>query len=144
MSDIYKAPKSELNTSKYHSLIERLLKEQSMPLAIFAVLLGTLGTLVLLSFARGIIPLYVYVIPGFIAGILVKFMGRPVTASYRVIPGLLSGVIVSIWVSLGGISIYTFLLPLLNILCCLAVSRRRLNYEEEKALYKYRHGLVKL
>ncbi|WNZ54691.1 hypothetical protein QT397_17595 [Microbulbifer sp. MKSA007] len=144
MNDIYKAPKSELNTSKYHSLIERLLKEQSMPLSIFAVLLGTFSTLVLLSFARSIIPLYVYVIPGFIAGILVKFMGRPVTASYRVIPGLLSGVIVSIWVSLGGISIYIFLLPLLNILCCLAVSRRRLNYEEEKALYKYRHGLVKL
>ncbi|QFT55249.1 hypothetical protein [Microbulbifer sp. THAF38] len=143
MNENYKSPKSDLEVSPSHALISRLLKEQSLLLSLFAVLLGALGTLIALSFARGIIPLYVYVIPGFVAGILVKFMGRPVTVKYRLIPGLFCGLIVSLWVSLGGISIYTFLLPLLNVLCCLAVSRRRLSYDEERALYKFRNGLIK-
>lgn len=144
MSDLYKAPQSELEVSESHVTISRLLSEQNMLLSIIAVLVGALGTMVLFSFASGIIPLYVYVIPGFVAGILVKFLGRPVTTKYRLIPGLFCGLIVSLGVSLEGISIYTFLLPFLNVLACLAISRRRLNYEEDKALYKFRNGLIKV
>lgn len=144
MNDVYKSPESNLEVDKYQSLVIKLLKEQSIILALLSAVFGTVAMLVALSLAPGIVPLFVFVLPGLVSGILIKLLGRPIKLVYRFVPSLICGVIVLVWFSLDGVTIHTVLLPFLNILACLAISRRNLNYEEEKAIYKYKHGLIKL
>ena len=144
MENIYKPPDANLEKDRYALLVKTLFKQQSMLAGLLSAFSGSLSTLLALSFAGGFVPLYVFVVPGFVAGILVRLLGRPVTVLYRALPSLLAGLIVFIWLSLGSLQILDGLISLLNVLFCAAVSRRGLDYEERQALYRYRQGLIKL
>lgn len=139
--DVYSTPKSELEIDKYQSIVDKLSREESYILSIFAAVLGTVLGILVLANIPGRAPLLVFALPAFLAGLAVRYIGRPISIGCRVLCSLLAGGITFAALAVSGITIASITVGFLGSLACLAVCRRSLTYEQEKALYRLRHNI---
>lgn len=139
--NVYAAPGSNLEQiSRDEDLLRTLKRQQSVILGIVISFAGTIAILEVLARTVGYIPMFAFLIPGFVVGGLVKLLARPFTLVARLIPGLIVASIVFIYFSVSVFTLYSVFLPFLNLLITLALSRRLMSYEQESALYRRRLG----
>lgn len=86
-------------------------------------------------------PLLVFVLPAFFAGLAVRYIGRSLSIACRLLCSFLAGGITFAALAMSGISIASIAVAFLGTLACLAICRRSLTYEQEKALYRLRHNI---
>lgn len=145
MSEIYQPPSSELEDSHF-SLLAELKKEQSYVIGIIAGFFSALGTLLLLEVVGGRVIALTFIIPAFVSGFTIKYLARPFTKKLRFTCAVVAAVPVFLVFFLGmneAVNIFSIFIPLLNLLICYAISRRSLSYEQERVLYRLRHGRTK-
>ncbi len=141
VTDPYQAPKSELDVNEQMGIIRTLKKQQSMIGGILGAIIGTMPGIVFLSLGgAGVYPVMLWVLPGFIAGMSIKFCGRPFEVWYRLVPAMVCGCVVGGMFYLSEATPFMYLFACLNVLCALVLSRRKMRPDQEKALYVYRLG----
>ncbi len=132
---MYKTPKSELEVNNLEHQYLELKMQQRPVLGFTTAILLSIVTLALLSLESGRVPGIIFFLPGVAAGLGLKLIGRPISEIHRVIPSIFVGLLVFLYF-LGNGLLLTYIMPLLNLGCCYAISRRTLNYEQECILYK--------
>lgn len=138
-NDTYKPPESDLETDNPEIIrYRKLVKEQHPLIGGVAACFTSFLTLLALSFASGVVPGFVFVLPGLVAGLVLKFVGRVFTDLPRVIAALFVAAVVGIEFYLREALWLSIFLSFLNFVICFAVSRRLLTHEEEKVLYRHK------
>lgn len=138
---IYNAPKSDLKIDENQFVVDDLGREESYILSIFSAVMATVLGIFLLANIPGRAPLFVYLLPALFSGIAVKYIGRPISILCRVICGIVTGAIAFAVLAFNGVTFSSIAIGFLSILVCLALNRRNLTYEQEKALYRIRHNI---
>ena len=146
---VYETPKSNLDTEDPQtSIVRQLFKEQSYVAATIGAIIGLLPGL-LITFAittesAGFILILMLLLPGAITALSVKFCGRAFEARARLLPSALTFFVLSAVYWFAGFNPLLIGIAFINAVIVMGFSRRPLTYEQEKALYAYRIGKVKL
>ncbi|WP_193164355.1 hypothetical protein [Microbulbifer hainanensis] len=141
MDDLFKPPESNLEIDREQRVLEKLAREESYLISLIAAAVATVvGILFLADFANRV-PLLVFLLPALFAGFATKFLGRPVGLGCRFAASLACGSILFFALSHEGANAMSLSVAFLGILVCLAVSRRSLSLEQERALYRRRHNI---
>jgi hypothetical protein len=121
-------------------ILARLYEEESLFKVLIATGIGLIPAIYLVSiFLSGaILPIYLFLIPGFTVGYAVKRLGKPVTMRYRVLPALI--LLVFMIISALALPVYFtyYALAVINSVVVIRLSRRKLTEEEENALWLHR------
>ena len=139
--EIYNSPESFIDRSKEKPIHQRLLEEQRPFWGMLAALFGfEVGNIILSYGPTELVPTFVFVLPGILAGIALKLVGRPISIKHRLIPSLFFGILFfSTYVYTN--TFIAILLSIANAGLCWLISKRLLDYDEEKALFNKKINL---
>jgi len=148
MDETYKAPNSNLDSDDERTAIVRQLFDEQSYLAatlgaLFGLIPGIVLTIFIASNTRGFVTIMILLIPGFCAGLLMKFCGRAFEVRVRLPASILTSLVTLLFLVILPSYIIIFI-AFLNGLIAMGLSRRNLSYAQESALYAYRIGKVKL
>lgn len=135
---MYETPKSQLTDDSLISEYEKLVMAQRPIRGSCLAVVATISVLIAFSLKAGLVPGFLFFIPSAVAGFFVKYIGLPIQEKHRIIPSVLVAVIVFLVFAADGIGIIAILMPLISFGLCYVISKRPLNYEQEKSLYKHR------
>ena len=138
-----KTPKPTLSRLEARKLRDRIVDEQSMAGVLTGSIVGAAGGVIvyLAIWHLILIPLIALFAPGVMAGYLAKLTGKAFQLKYRAICGAVT------FVALAAVGLYVDLNPMAilvalpNAVLAVALSRRKLTKDEERAIYRYRMGL---
>ena len=148
MTDIYKAPSSNLDVNlasdisaeeiEERELLTALIKGQRVFVSIVLATVVTTALILAMSMLSRGTPILLLVVPAIVAGGIVKLVGGLVRVKYRALAGGFVGLVVfglfSESLSMGAA------LSFLSAIVFTVVSRRRLSVDQERVLYKERQG----
>jgi len=124
-------------------LKDRLLAQQNLTATIVGSVIGVIPAILLylflLSFA--FYSIFAYALPGVIVGLFASFIGRGIDRIHRFVAGavMLGALLMATWWFRLDTSILLF--SLVNVVLAVTFASRRLNREEEDALFDYKIGL---
>ncbi len=153
MNDAYRPPNSDLDHDLPKDPAERqiydetqalraLYKAQQVFWSPLIAFLSTVFLLVLLALYADRTPMLVFLLPGFIAGYLIKYLGSLIKAKHRIVSGLIVGGTVFSYV-LPSSPAVAAVVGVLNCAVFIFTSRRPLTLDEEKLLSKHAMGRLK-
>ncbi|MCV6614778.1 MAG: hypothetical protein OIF35_07360 [Cellvibrionaceae bacterium] len=129
--------------SKDKKVLKKIKKQQSIGLSMALAIGLSSAMLLVYSLAPSEqTPAFALLLPAVISALAIKFIGRPYFFKARLLPAICVGLITACAVFLGTASnTQVTVFACLATLVCLTMSRRSLNLNQERALYRLQHKL---
>lgn len=141
MNNIYDIPQSELGTSEDSKALAALLNNQKKFLAPIISFFSCITALVIMTFSGFSGFVFLLLIPSVIAGVIIKYLCGLIEIKYRLVSALT--VAVANFLFLMGNALIGFAVAGISILIVLTVSKRPLNYDQEKLIYRWEMNRLK-
>ncbi len=138
-----KKSRRPLDKFRQRQLRDQIIEQQSLAGVLIGSVFGAaVGTAAYLAiWALAVVPIVAFLVPGIVAGFVTKYTGKAFESRYRLVCGLVT--FLMLWATAWYIdgNPLTIVLALPNAVIAAALARRKLSFEQEMAIFRYRMGI---
>jgi hypothetical protein len=150
MTDIYESPKSNLIVSEPADSIvsevealRELLKEENGISSTINSLLFTILSIIPFAMPQVSVPPLIMLFPAFVVGFIIKYSGCLIKLKYRLVSSLISASLIFFILAFENVLI-AIGIATINFFICLVLSKRPLSPEQDRILYRWKIGKIRL